>query len=58
MIRKILAALPLAALASGAYAAQGLSIVRVLEDGSGFCAESKCSKPSRCSRGAGSALQD
>lgn len=38
MIRKILAALPLAALASGAYAAQGLSIERVLEDGSGFCA--------------------
>jgi uncharacterized protein YfaS (alpha-2-macroglobulin family) len=35
---KILAALPLLALAAGASAAQGLSIERVLENDSGFCA--------------------
>ncbi|MGN0908573.1 MAG: hypothetical protein ACI4NA_03055, partial [Succinivibrio sp.] len=38
MIRKILAALPLAAFASGSFAAQGLSIERVLESEGGFCA--------------------
>lgn len=38
MIRKILSVLPLAALASGACSAQDLSIERVLESDSGFCA--------------------